>query len=98
MNSIEIKLGSQTFVISSDSSPDELKDVTELVRRRMDAITKKLPSSSFQKLLLLTSLELASELIGTKKKAAHFRTAILGKAQEVLHKVQATLPQQPNAH
>jgi cell division protein ZapA len=91
MPQIEIIIGGQKFLLKGEDSEDHLKDVAELVKRKIESIKKKSPGLTFQKATMLAAFDFASDAIKGKKKATDYRSAILSKANSLLEKVQAEL-------
>lgn len=91
LNSIEILIGNQRFVLKSEESLDHLREVTEMVKRKVEAVKKKAPTQTFQKAAMLAAFDLASDLIKAKKKSVEYRSSVMNKAQQVLSKIELEL-------
>lgn len=91
MASIELILGTQKFVLRGEESEEHLHEVAELVKRRVDAIKKRYPSLSFQKLAMLAACDFASQTIKSKRKAVDYRSTVLSKAKNLLDRVELEL-------
>ncbi|MBI1859711.1 MAG: cell division protein ZapA [Deltaproteobacteria bacterium] len=63
MNSIEIAIAGQKYILSGEETPEHLNEVSELVRRRVESIRKKNPGLSLQKATMLVAFDFASETI-----------------------------------
>ena len=88
MPSIEFNIEGRKYLLKSDESEEHLRDVAELVRRKVAFIKKSSPNVSIQKASMLAALDFASQTIHEKKKAIHYRTTILSKANQLLNKLE----------
>jgi cell division protein ZapA len=91
MNSIEINIGNQKYVLRGSDSEEHLREVAELVKRKVESIKKKSGNLTLQKAAMLAAFDFASDTIKYKKKAVDYRSAILSKAGELLAKVEREL-------
>ena len=94
MNSIEIVIGNQKYLIRGEEGDEHLKEVAEMVRRRVETIKKKTPSLSLQKAAMLAAFDFASEVIQHRKKSSDTRATILSKAHSLLERVERELETQ----
>jgi cell division protein ZapA (FtsZ GTPase activity inhibitor) len=90
-NSIEITIGNNRYVLKSEESEEHLREVTEMVRRKVDTIRKKSSTYSIQKAAILAAFDLASDLIKAKRKSGDYRSKILAKAHSLLERVEHEL-------
>ena len=90
-NSVEINIGHQTFILKGDDQEGHLREVGEMVRRRIETVYKHHPNISLQKATMLAAFDLASESIKGRQKSQDYRSAILSKAGELLERVQIEL-------
>ncbi|MBI3293393.1 MAG: cell division protein ZapA [Deltaproteobacteria bacterium] len=88
MNSIEIAIAGQKYILSGEETPEHLNEVSELVRRRVESIRKKNPGLSLQKATMLVAFDFASETIKQKRRQLDTRGAILNQAQKLLERVE----------
>lgn len=88
MASFEFAIGNTTYVLKSEDSDNHLRDVSELVKRKVDALRKKNPELTIQKAILLVAFDLASELIKGQKRGFEYRQTILHKTHELIHRVE----------
>lgn len=91
MPSIEISIGGQKFVLKGDESEEHLREVAELVRRKIETVRKRGSQMSLQKAAILASFDIASDAIKGRRKAVEYKSRILTKTQELLGKMEAEL-------
>jgi cell division protein ZapA (FtsZ GTPase activity inhibitor) len=91
MNSIEISIANQKYVIRGEESESQLKEVAEMVRRRVESIRKKNPTLTLQKAAMLAAFDFASDVIQQRKKSSDSKAALLTKAQGLLERVEREL-------
>lgn len=91
MNTVEIKIGSQVYLLKGEEDVEHLREVGELVRRRVESIRKQFPKLTPQKASMLAAFDLASEAIRGRKRSQHYRSTILSKASDLLGRVQLEL-------
>lgn len=91
MAQIEIAIGTQKYILRGEETEEHLKDVAELVRRKIEAIRKQSPNLSLQKASMLAAFDFASQVIDGKKKAIDFRGEIVARASHLLEKVESEL-------
>ncbi len=91
MPTIDISILNQKFLLKGEESEEHLKEVAELVRKKAEAIKKRNPTTSIQKIAMLAAIDLASQVIQGKRKAVDYRSKILTKAGELLHRVEGEL-------
>jgi cell division protein ZapA (FtsZ GTPase activity inhibitor) len=94
-NSIEIIIGNQRYVLQSEESEEHLREVAEMVRRRVESLKKKSKSLSAQKAAILTAFDFASEVIKLRRRSADHKGNVVAKAQELLHKIEIELDSRP---
>ena len=90
-NSIEINIGNHRYVLKSEEPEEHLREVTEMVRRRIETIRKKSTSNTIQKAAIIAAFDLASDLIKAKRRSGDYRSKILAKANSLLEKVEREL-------
>lgn len=95
MASIEISISGQKFVLKGEDSEEHLKEVAEMVRRKVESNRKDRPQMGIQKAAMLSAFDLASEVIKGRKKAVEYRSAILSKAGELLKRIESELATSP---
>lgn len=91
MKSIEISIGNQKYILRGDQEEEHLKDVAELVRRKIEALKKQSPQLSLQKISMLAAFDFASQLIEGKKKSLEGRAEIVARASHLLEKIESEL-------
>ena len=91
MTSIEISLGNQKFVIRSEESEEHLKEVAELVRRKVESIRRQSPTISVQKAVMLAAFDFASRTIKGRRKALDYRASVVDKAECILKRIEGEL-------
>lgn len=94
-NSIEITIGSQKFLLRGDESEEHLREVAELVKRKVDALRKQAPTLSLQKASMLAAFDLASLAIKGKIRALDYRADIVSRATSLLERVEDELEKGP---
>lgn len=87
-NTIEINIGNHRYVLRSEESDEHLREVSEMVRRKVETIRKKSTSNTLQKAAILAAFDLASDLIKAKRKSGDYRSKILAKAGSLMEKVE----------
>jgi cell division protein ZapA (FtsZ GTPase activity inhibitor) len=88
MASIEITIANQKYVLKGEENEEHLKEVAELVRRKVENLRKKTPNLSLQKAAMLAAFDFASEAINGRRKALDYRATLLAKATQVLERVE----------
>lgn len=96
MPSIDITISGQKYLISGNEEENHLREVAELVRRKVENLKKEKPSLSIQKIAILSAIDLASEVIKGKKKSLDYQNKVLSKANELLSNVQKALDKSPS--
>jgi len=96
MASIEFVLGGQKYDLKSEESEEHLREVSELVRRKIESLRKKNPHLTLQKATMLAALDFASASIKGRKKSLDYRATLLAKSQQLLEKLQAELTAKPD--
>ena len=94
MNSIEISIANQKYIIKGEEGEAHLNEVAEMVRRRVESMRKKNPNLTLQKAAMLAAFDFASDVIQLRKKSWDSKAAILTKAQSLLEKVERELETQ----
>lgn len=87
-SSIEITIGGQRYLLKGDEDEAHLREVAELVKRRVENIRKKNPNLSIQKAAMLAAFDFASQAIRGRRKSQDYRATIMAKAQALLDRVQ----------
>lgn len=90
-NSIDILIANQRYTLKSEETPEHLREVAEMVKRKVESTKKKSPTHSIQKAAMLAAFDLASDLIKAKKKTVQSRANIVAKAHQLLLKVENEL-------
>lgn len=90
-NSIEIIIANQRYTLKSEESPEHLREVAEMVKRKVETVKKKSTTLNLQKVAMLAAFDLASDLIKAKKKTVESRAHIVAKAHQLLLKVESEL-------
>lgn len=60
--SISVRIFRETFTIYGKEDPEEMARLAEIVDRKMREIAEKLPHVAYQRIAVLTALNLAAEL------------------------------------
>lgn len=90
--SIEIAIGGQTFQMSTSDEPEEhLREVADLVQRRLETLRRKMPTLSLQNAAMLAAFDFASQLLKSSRKADENRTLLAERAQGLLERVENEL-------
>mgnify|MGYP001597210991 CR=1 FL=1 len=90
-NSIEINIANHRYVLKSEETEEHLREVSEMVRRKVETIRKKSTSNTIQKAAIIAAFDLASDLIKAKRKSGDYRSKILAKANSLMEKVEREL-------
>jgi cell division protein ZapA (FtsZ GTPase activity inhibitor) len=90
-SSIEINICGQPYELKGEESEEHLREVAELVRRKVESLRKQNPSLTLQKAAILAAFDFASGSIKGRKKALVYRNSILSKAHELLDRMQSEL-------
>lgn len=96
MASIEFSIGNSKFVVKSDESEEHLREVAELVRRKVESLRKRANSSTLHKAAILAAFDFASTTIKTKRKSSEARAQLLTKTESILGKLQSELGDTPH--
>lgn len=91
MASIEFTIADQKYVLHGDEPEEHLREVAELVRRKVEGLRKASPTLSLQKAAMLAAFDIASQAIKGKQKASDYRSTVLTKAQDLLDRVELEL-------
>jgi len=91
MSSIEIVIGNQKYVLRGDESEEHLREVAEMVRRKVEAVRKSSPALSFQKAAVIAAFDFAAEAIKGRRRASDYRSSLLERANCLLSKVEAEI-------
>ena len=91
IHSIDILIGNQRYELKGTESEEHLREVAELVRRRVEGMKKKSAGLTLQKAAMLAAFDFASDLIKARKKSSDYRSTILAKAQGLLERAELTL-------
>jgi cell division protein ZapA (FtsZ GTPase activity inhibitor) len=97
MPSIEFSVGNQKYLVKSDESEEHLREVAELVRRKVESLRKKNQNISLQKAAMLAAFDFASTAIKGKKKSVESRSLLLSRAEAALELIQEELNDRPNS-
>ena len=90
-SSIEITIAGQRFVLKGDGDENHLREVAELVKRKVEGMKKKSPALSLYKAAMLAAFDFASYSIKGRKKALDYKANILNKAGLLLENMQGEL-------
>lgn len=91
MPNLEVKIANQNYVLKSDETEDHLRETTDLVKKKIESLLKKDPALPLHKATMLVAFDLASHSIKGRKKALEYRNAVVGKAQNLIDRVQSEL-------
>ncbi len=94
MNQIEISIANQKYLIRGEEGEAHLKEVAEMVRRRVESLRKKNPNLTLQKAAMLAAFDFASDGIQQRKKSVDAKATLLNKAQDLLDRVERELETQ----
>jgi len=95
MNSIEMQIGSQRFILKGEDDEPHLQEVAEMVRRKVEALRKKNPTLNLQRASMLASFDLASQLIKGRRKALEYRSEVVAQTSQLLDQVEGELASTP---
>lgn len=98
MESIEISLQNQRYVLKGDEEKDHLEEVANLVVRKIQHLQKSRPELSLQKASMLVAFDLASLVIKSGQQSSQRQNEILLKAQQLLEKVETELKEPLPSH
>ena len=96
MPTIELSIGGNRFVLKGEENEEHLREVSELVKRKIENIRKRSPSIGLQKATMLAAIDFASEAIKGRKKALDYRNRILAQANVLLEKIESELSSRPD--
>jgi cell division protein ZapA (FtsZ GTPase activity inhibitor) len=91
MASIEITIANQKYVLRGEESEEHLREVAELVRRKVENLRKKTPGLTLQKAAMLAAFDFASDTINGRRKALDYRASVLSKATQLLERMESEL-------
>jgi cell division protein ZapA (FtsZ GTPase activity inhibitor) len=89
--SIDITIGGQQFQMSTDEPEEHLKEVADLVQRRLETLRRKMPTLSLQNAAMLAAFDFASQVLKSSRKADERRQAVAERAQSLLERVENEL-------
>lgn len=89
--SIEITIGGQQFQMSTDEPEEHLREVADLVQRRLETLRRKMPTLSLQNAAMLAAFDFASQVLKATRKSDEKRQAIAERAQGLLERVENEL-------
>jgi cell division protein ZapA (FtsZ GTPase activity inhibitor) len=90
-SSIEIEIRNQKYTLRGEETEEHLREVAELVRRKVENLTDLVPSAPPQKIAMLAAFDFASQAIKGRRKALDYRATLLNRAQQLLEKVEHAL-------
>ncbi|MBI4404019.1 MAG: cell division protein ZapA [Deltaproteobacteria bacterium] len=88
MASIEISIGGQKYMLCSEESEEHLREVADMVKRKVEKLRAEKPNLSQQKATMLAAFDFASGFIKGSQKALTYKNSILTKAQDLLQRVE----------
>lgn len=91
LSSIEIEICGQSYELKSQENEEHLREVAELVRRKVENLRKQNPSLTLHRATMMAALDFASSSIKGRKKATLHRNHVLNKANQLLDKIQTDL-------
>lgn len=91
MAAIEFFINGRKYELSGEGSDEHLRAVANRVMRKIEGIQKARPNLSLQKAAILAAFDFASRLIEGERKGAEYRSAVIGKAQELLTRIESEL-------
>ncbi len=89
--SIEISIGGLQFQMSTDEPEEHLREVADLVQRRLETLRRKMPTLTLQNAAMLAAFDFASQVLKSSRKAEEKRAAIAERAQGLLERVENEL-------
>lgn len=96
LTTIDISIGNHKFILRSEESEEHLREVAEMVRKKVESLKKQNPALTLQKATMLAAIDFASQSIKGRKKALDYRGNILSKAQQLIDRVQHELTSKPS--
>ena len=95
-NSVDVSIFKHTYVLTGEESEEHLREVAEMVKRKVEHLRKKAPNISLQKAAMLAAFDFASDTIKGKKKAVEYRSTVIAKASELLDRVELEIASKPS--
>ena len=89
LSTIDVTIGNHKYVLRSEESEEHLREVAEMVRKKVDSLKKQNPALTLQKATMLAALDFASQSIKGRKRALDYKGSLLNKAQQLIDKVQS---------
>ncbi len=92
-----VKIFGKEYPLSGDLDPELVDEVVELVNTKMQDTAKEMPLGSFQKVAVLSCLNLALELTLLKKESSQADPEVETKIQgliEIIEQLQSQIPVQ----
>jgi len=93
MNSIELQIGNQKFILKGEDDEPHLQEVAEIVRRKVETLRKKNTGLNLQRASMLAAFDLASQLIKGRRKSLDYRSEVVAQTAQLLDQVENELNQ-----
>ena len=91
LNSVEFRIYDQLYSLRGQEPETHLREVAEMIQRKVESLKKKNPSISLQKASMLVAFDLASDLIKGTKKSSDYRASLIAKTHQILERVELEL-------
>lgn len=91
MASIEMVIAGQKYLLRGEETEEHLREVAELVRRKVESQRKAAPSLDLQKAAILVAFDFASQAIKGKRQANEYKAQLVQKAGALLERVEQAL-------
>ena len=85
---VNVKIYGQDYVLSGDSTRDQIRKVSDYVDGKMQEIAQALPTGPLSALAVLTAVNIADELFSTKESIEEFRRENQRLIKDTQHYVQ----------
>ncbi|MDA0713208.1 MAG: cell division protein ZapA [bacterium] len=95
---IQISLLGQRFTVRSDKSEEYMEALSKYVAQQLDQISKQTHSASTQHVALLTSLNLADQLLQKEDELHKLKHELKDRTQNALKEVDDALAMLPHHH
>ena len=88
---VEIKVFGQTYTVKSDAEEGHIQEVARYVNEKMEEVLKKTRSVSTLNVAILTSLNIADDLLKEKEKRVILLKEITMKSKDLAEKIDLRL-------
>lgn len=86
-NGLQVEIGDQRLEIRTEVEPDFVQEVVAFVNRRLDEVSRRHPGHSNLNVALLACMNVAGELIRTRRKEEQKKESLKKKIRSLIQAV-----------